>query len=170
MDEAYIEFADETSAVSLIEKYPQLYVTRTLSKAYGLAGMRVGFAIGQKQNMDGLREGYVPYALSTPAMEIACAVLSDTGDVKRRIDEVKTERQKMLEVMKQMKCLTVYDSQANFIYGRTEERDRLCAILDEEGIVIRLYKDGETFRITVSTQMENSLLLQALQRFEGEGQ
>ena len=170
VDEAYIEFADETSAVSLIEKYPQLYVTRTLSKAYGLAGMRVGFAIGQKQNMDGLREGYVPYALSTPAMEIACAVLSDTGDVKRRIDEVKTERQKMLEVMKQMKCLTVYDSQANFIYGRTEERDRLCAILDEEGIVIRLYKDGETFRITVSTQMENSLLLQALQRFEGEGQ
>ena len=170
VDEAYIEFADETSAVSLIEKYPQLYVTRTLSKAYGLAGMRVGFAIGQKQNMDGLREGYVPYALSTPAMEIACAVLSDTGDVKRRIDEVKTERQKMLEVMKQMKCLTVYDSQANFIYGRTEERDRLCAILDEEGIVIRLYKDGETFRITVSTQMENSLLIQALQRFEGEGQ
>ena len=170
VDEAYIEFADETSAVSLIEKYPKLYVTRTLSKAYGLAGMRVGFAIGQKQNMDGLREGYVPYALSTPAMEIACAVLSDTGDVKRRIDEVKTERQKMLEVMKQMKCLTVYDSQANFIYGRTEERDRLCAILDEEGIVIRLYKDGETFRITVSTQMENSLLLQALQRFEGEGQ
>lgn len=170
VDEAYIEFADEASAISLLDQYPQLYVTRTLSKAYGLAGMRVGFAIGQKQNMDALREGYVPYALSTPAMEIACAILSDPGAVQNRICEIKAQRQKMLEIMKQMKCLTVYDSQANFIYGRTEERDRLCAILDEEGIVIRLYGDGSTFRITVSTQQENSLLLQALQRFEGEGQ
>ncbi|HAW13064.1 MAG TPA: histidinol-phosphate transaminase [Erysipelotrichaceae bacterium] len=170
VDEAYIEFADETSAVALIEKYPQLYVTRTLSKAYGLAGMRVGFAIGQKKNMDALREGYVPYALSTPAMEIACAVLSDPDAVQKRIEEVKVERKKMLEALKQMKQLTVYDSQANFIYGRTEQRKRLCAILEEEGIVIRLYGDGNTFRITVSTSQENSLLMEAFHRFEGEKQ
>ena len=170
VDEAYIEFADETSAVALIEKYPQLYVTRTLSKAYGLAGMRVGFAIGQKKKMDALREGYVPYALSTPAMEIACAVLSDPDAVQKRIEEVKVERKKMLEALKQMKHLTVYDSQANFIYGRTEQRKRLCAILEEEGIVIRPYGDGNTFRITVSTSQENSLLMEAFHRFEGEKQ
>ena len=170
VDEAYIEFADETSAVALIEKYPQLYVTRTLSKAYGLAGMRVGFAIGQKKNMDALREGYVPYALSTPAMEIACAVLSDPDAVQKRIEEVKVERKKMLEALKKMKHLTVYDSQANFSYGRTEQRKRLCAILEEEGIVIRLYGDGNTFRITVSTSQENSLLMEAFHRFEGEKQ
>ena len=65
--------------------------------------MRVGFAIGQKRNMDALREGYVPYALSTPAMEIACAVLSDPDAVQKRIEEVKVERKKMLEALKQMK-------------------------------------------------------------------
>ena len=168
VDEAYIEFADETSSLTLIEKYPQLYVTRTLSKAYGLAGMRVGFAVGTKKNMDALREGYVPYALSTPAMEIACAILEDTSCIAKRIAEVKAERKNMLSIMKQMKHLKVYDSQANFIYGRTKERDRLVSILDEEGIVIRLYGDGETFRITVSTPQENSQLMKALAVFEGE--
>ena len=120
--------------------------------------------------MDALREGYVPYALSTPAMEIACAVLSDPDAVQKRIEEVKVERKKMLEALKQMKQLAVYDSQANFIYGRTEQRKRLCAILEEEGIVIRLYGDGNTFRITVSTSQENSLLMEAFHRFEGEKQ
>ncbi len=163
-DEAYMEFADE-SAIDLLAKYPNVFVLRTLSKAYGLAGIRCGFMISQK--VPSLQSSFVPYALNSVTQMIACTVLKYANRYDSRIEDIKHERDRMYEVLSSFKKLVVYPSCANFIYGKSQYKKRMMELLAEEDIVIRNY-DNECFRITVSNQEENELVLQVLKRFEEE--
>lgn len=168
VDEAYVEFADGESAVSLIDRYDNLYVTRTLSKAYGMAGLRVGFAIGQEKNMIPLLQEYVPYALSTTAMEIASIVLKTADKMKKNVMFIKAERDRVLTALSAMKKIMVYPSQANFIYGSSPYKEQMITELNREGIVIRNYAGSDTFRVTIGSKQENDSFLSVMEKFEGE--
>lgn len=163
-DEAYMEFATE-SAIDLLNEYPNVFVLRTLSKAYGLAGIRCGFMISQK--VPSLQASFVPYALNSVTQMIACTVLKYANRFTERIEDIKCERDRMYDVLSSYQKLIVYPSNANFIYGKSQYKNRMMQLLAKENIVIRNY-DNECFRITVSNHEENELVLRVLKRFEEE--
>ena len=168
IDEAYIEFADEESAVQLLDRYDNLYVTRTLSKAFGLAGIRVGFLISDPQNMAALKSAFVPYALNALSMKAACVVLAHSDEVQEFTAMIRRERRRMLTALSGSQRARYIASQANFIYGISEDKERLMELLKEAGIVIRNYKGSRNFRVTISVPEENDLVLDVLKKFEEE--
>ena len=166
VDEAYMEFSAKESALSLIEEYRNLYVTRTLSKAYGLAGIRLGFMASAEENMKKLKGSFVPYAVNTLTMKIgviAMAHAAETGDVIR---EIVNERERVYGEVKKMKNLKFYPSEANFLYGRSAAKEVLLKLMDEEQIVIRNYEGSDAFRITIGKKEENDRILAVLRKFE----
>ena len=168
IDEAYMDFSSEESAVSLIGSFKNLYVTKTLSKAYGMAGIRLGFLISSKENMKPLKQSFVPYALNSVSMKIACVILKHADEFKAQMQEIIAERERMYAVLSGYQRLHMYPSQANFLYGHSADKARLLEMLGEEQIVIRDYKGTDAFRITVGTPAENGLILKVLKAFEEE--
>ena len=161
-DEAYMEFGKE-SAIGLLKTYPMVFVCRTLSKAYGLAGIRCGFMLGQQ--VEKLRDLFIPYALSSVTQTIASVVLKHTVEYKDTIAAIISERERMYQKVKEFKKLTIYPSNANFLFGRSEKKDLLLAMFKEKNITIRNYEDA-SFRITIGTKEENEMVLDVLRRFE----
>lgn len=168
VDEAYIEFADVPSCAPMTADYDNLFVTRTLSKAYGLAGVRTGFLIGNETVMKNLKKAFVPYALSTPAMKIAIIVLSHAQEYVPVIAEIRRERERMYAEISKSKRIAVLPSQANFLCCRTDNTEDLLCLMEESGISVRSYPDGKTFRITIGTPEENNQVLSVLTRYEEE--
>lgn len=166
IDEAYFEFSDEVSALTLLEEYDNLYVTRTLSKAYGLAGARLGFLISSEKNMSQILPTAVPYALNRISMKIGCIVLAHASEIQKSIQETKQRRNAMYEKVKNLKSICFYPSQANFLYGKCEQKDALLELFTKENIVIRNYKGKKTFRITIGNEEENKRVCKVLQEYE----
>ena len=156
IDEAYMEFADEESALSLVDKHDNLYVTRTLSKAYGLAGLRVGFLVTNARRMQELRGSFVPYALNSFSAAAAAIVLE--YDISARVDAIKAERDRVYEALKD--DVWVYPSAANFLYARSDHKEALLEALAEKDIVIRNYAGTPYFRITIGTPEDNDTIIQ----------
>ncbi len=167
VDEAYIEFSNEESAISLLDQYDNLYVTRTLSKAYSVAGIRVGFLIGNTKNMIDMKRRSVVYALNSVTMKIATIILKYAADYQTQAKEIAKRRDVMYEQVKNMKKCTFYPSQANFLHGKSNQKERLLQHFQQQNIVIRNYKD-DTFRITIGTDEENQKVLDVLKQFEEE--
>ena len=166
IDEAYIEFADVKSSVYMVNDYPNLYVTRTLSKAFGLAGIRTGFLVTSAENAKPLREGYVPYALNTLSMKTASVVLRHAPQLLEYAENVKKERQKLFDKAASLTCLKLYPSQANFLYGTSPYKKQLLDAFAQAGIVIRDYRGKDAFRITIGTEEENQTVWKILQSVE----
>ena len=161
-DEAYMEFGKE-SAVCLLKEHPNVFVCRTLSKAYGLAGIRCGFMISSQ--VEKLSALFIPYALSSVTQTIASVVLRHADEYKDTIATIISERERMYQEVKEFKQLTMYPSNANFLFGRSEKKDLLLAMFKEKNITIRNYEDA-SFRITIGTKEENEMVLDILRRFE----
>lgn len=166
VDEAYMEFADEESALSLLDEYDNLYVTRTLSKAYGLAGIRTGFLVSSEKNMEPLKKAFVPYALNSVSMKIASVSLAHHDEMTEKLKVIRSERNRMYDIMKNCRGISVLPSQANFIYGRCSDVQRLFNLFDEAGIIIRRYAGTDAFRITTGRKDENDKVLEVIRRFE----
>ena len=166
VDEAYKEFSDVTM-IDEIEDFDNLYVTRTLSKAYGLAGARIGFLAGNLKNIEVLRKHIVPYNISRLDQVAGTVVLGHADEYKENIKVICEERDRMYNLLSKLKALKVYPSKANYIYGRCQNKEKMLKYLDEEGIVIRTYND-DGFRITIGTKEENELVLKCLQAFDRE--
>ena len=167
VDEAYIEFSDEESAISLINQYDNLYVTRTLSKAYSVAGIRVGFLISNTKNMADMKRRSVVYAVNSVTMKIATIILKYANEFQLEAKEIAKRRDAIYEQVKDMKKVTFYPSQANFLHGKTNQKERLLQLFQQQNIVIRNYKD-DTFRITIGTEEENEKVFNVLKQFEEE--
>lgn len=166
IDEAYSEFAKE-SMVSYIEQYPNLYVTRTLSKAYGLAGVRLGFLMGNSTNMKKLSTKGVPYNISSIDQKIGEVVLRYAQDYQETLKETIAQRDAFYERVKTLKHVTFYPSQANYVYGRSKHKEALLKTLEDAGIIIRTYAN-DTFRVTIGSKEENAHVLQLLMAFDKE--
>lgn len=166
IDEAYYEFNGET-VVDLINEYKNLFVTRTLSKAWGLAALRVGFLVSNKDTINELKIYKVPYNISTLSQQIATEIIKDSEEVIKNSKEIVLQRENLYGELKKVEKdasleIKFYPSKANYIYGRTQYKNILMKSLKESGIVIRNFQNEDTFRITVGSPMQNNKVVQAI--------
>ncbi|MBX7442372.1 MULTISPECIES: histidinol-phosphate transaminase [unclassified Arthrobacter] len=164
LDEAYIEFqrGPGVDALDFYRRYPNLCILRTFSKAYGLAGLRVGYAIARPDIAEGLRRTAVPFGVNRMAQAAAVASLAAEEEIRERTDAVAAERTRVLEALRGYGW-DVPDSQANFYWLRTSDelRERLLAALGEADILARGYAvDG--VRITLADPETNNRVLAVL--------
>lgn len=167
IDEAYVEFADYT-IIDATKKMSNLIVLRTLSKSFGLAGLRVGYFVANKKTVDAFsRVIQYPYPLNTVAIEAGILALKKSKYFTDVADLVKKERARMVEKLREMKVFRVFDSKANFVlFAAGGTSQRIHKALIEQGIVIKkLGKVGKydgCLRVTVGTQEMNSKFLTAI--------
>lgn len=161
LDEAYTEYlrAEDTPlATEEIAKYPNLVGLRTFSKAYGLAGVRIGYAFGQPDMIEALNKVSIPFSVNSVAQAGALASLAAQDELKQRTDTAVVERQRVIE------ATGAYPSETNFVWlpGETPE---LAAALAEQGVLVRSFPEG--IRITVTTPEETDQLLAAWKAVRG---
>lgn len=167
VDEAYYEFYGH-SMIPYIEKYKNLVVTRTLSKAWGLAALRVGFLIAHSDVIEELNKNKVPYNLNTFSQVVACNILSHPEKILKNIEEVVYERERLYKNLKNIEersksKITFYKSKANFIFGRSVIKDDMKKLFEDKGILIRYFHD-DSFRITVGSALENDLVVNIIEK------
>ena len=169
IDEAYAEFS-ETSMVEYIREYNNLIVLRTFSKAFGLAGARVGYALAQRELIEAIDVVRPPYNLSALSLQLAVAVLENSMVYRERVQILKKERDRVFEALEGNSLLKVYPSEANFLY--IESRQDLGKLLKEQGIAVRMFPQGEdgVFRIRISIGLpaQNDLVIAGLSKLKGE--
>ncbi|MGN2246199.1 histidinol-phosphate transaminase [Frateuria sp. GZRR35] len=169
VDEAYVEFADAPSAAILLDRYEHLAVLRTLSKAWALAGARIGCLLAHPEVVALLRRILPPYPLPRPCVAAALDALSPAGQVaaRERIGVVRAERARMAAALGAIPgVLAVLSSQANFLAVRFEDAAAVYRRLFEAGIVVRDVRRypglADALRITVGTPQENDRVLAVL--------
>ncbi len=169
IDEAYVDFGTE-SAVKLINTYPNLLVTQTLSKARSLAGLRVGYALGQKDLIEALirvKDSFNSYPIDRFAEAGAIAAMQDKAYFEQTRQKVMTSRSALVLALRAMD-FEVLPSGANFIFAKHKTRDgeELTEKLREKNIIIRHFKKptriAPYLRITIGTEPQNKQLIAAL--------
>lgn len=160
-DEAYIDFCD-CSMVEYINSYDNLIVTRTVSKAFGLAGIRIGFLIANKNKIDEIKKYKVPYNVNTLSQVVATCVIEEKDIIQDYIKTIMNERDRVYKQLKDIKLLTVYESESNFLYARSNNKDNILKALEDNSILIRDYVGKDTFRITIGTSYENDKVIEVL--------
>ena len=167
IDEAYVEFSDY-SIIDMTKKINNLIVLRTLSKSFGLAGLRVGYFVANAQIIDTFtRVIQYPYPLNTLAIEVAILALRQSKYFADVANLVKKERSRIIANLQQMKIFEVFDSKANFVlFAAGGSSQRIYKALIEQGISIKnLGKVGShegCLRVTVGSQDMNSKFLTAI--------
>ena len=165
VDEAYIDFSSEASATTLLAEYDNLIVLQTLSKAYGLAALRLGLAFAHPQIMQLFANVKYPYNINLAGMERAAQLL--TRDVETQIKNIKSERARMAQALEGMQCVKrVYPSDANFILVKVDDAKNVYNKLINAEVIVR-DRSGvkgceECLRITIGTPEENDRLLQIM--------
>jgi histidinol-phosphate aminotransferase len=164
VDEAYAEFArpGTPSALTLLAGRRRLVVTRTMSKAFALAGGRLGYLAADAELTDALRLVRLPYHLSTPTQAIACAALEHADGLLATVEALKTQRDRIVTNLSQM-GLDPVPSDANFVLfgGLADERVAWQALLDR-GILIRDVGLAHYLRVTAGTPQETGAFLEAM--------
>ncbi len=164
VDEAYAEFrrAGTATALTLLDAHPRLVVTRTMSKAFGFAGGRLGYLAATAEVIDALRLVRLPYHLSTLTQVVARVALSHALELLSRVDELRRERDATVSWLRAM-GLRAADSDANFVlFGRFADRELVWQGLLERGVLIRETGPPGWLRVSVGTPAEMSLFRQAL--------
>lgn len=167
IDEAYIDFAGSNSFTELLDRYPRLIVLQTLSKAWGMAGLRIGMAIAHSYIVDIMSRVKYPYNISILNQEKAAEVLSDPLAAADRVEELVGERKRISEALAVLpEVEKVYPSDANFLLVRFRDKDKAFAELMKAGIIVRdrssAYNCSGCLRITIGTPEENDRLLEVL--------
>ncbi|MEV2260954.1 histidinol-phosphate transaminase [Streptomyces anulatus] len=170
LDEAYKEFIRDTDVPDGIEIYrdrPNVAVLRTFSKAYGLAGLRVGFAVAHEPVAAALRKTAVPFGVSQLAQDAAVASLRAEDELLGRVGSLVAERTRVsAELVRQ--GWTVPESHANFVWLRLGERTLdFAGACERAGVVVRPFK-GEGVRVSIGENEGNDLFLKAAEAFRAE--
>ncbi|KIZ19333.1 histidinol-phosphate transaminase [Streptomyces natalensis] len=167
LDEAYREFIRDEQVPDGIELYrdrPNVCVLRTFSKAYGLAGLRVGFAVAHEPVAAALRKTAVPFGVSQLAQEAAVASLRSEAALLERVDALVAERARVVEGLTGQGW-TVAETQANFVWLRLGDRTvDFAAACERAGVVVRPFP-GEGVRVTIGESAAMDLFLQAAAEF-----
>jgi len=171
VDEAYIHFSTEKSFVSEIKNYPNLVVLQTFSKAWGLAGLRVGLALANEKTIELFNRVKPPYNVSQIAQEAILRALGNQTAVEETIAKIIREREKLIENLNDFSFVEkVYPSDANFVLVKTTNADAIYRFLIGEKIVVRNRNNVELcagcLRVTVGTPPEMERLLQSLKSCE----
>jgi histidinol-phosphate aminotransferase len=165
LDEAYAEFVTDPVAVDgrrLLAAHPNVVVLRTFSKAYGMAGLRVGYALGAPVVVAALRQVAVPFAVSTPAQAAAMASLRADDELARRAATVVAQRERVVAAAHAL-GVDVPDAQGNFFWLPVgDSAAEVAASLEDFGVLSRPFA-GHGVRVTVTDESETGVLLQALE-------
>lgn len=163
VDEAYAEFSDETSAVTLITKYPHVVVIRTMSKAFSFAGVRVGYLLAHPSVVEAMMLVRLPYHLSALTQGAALVALDFKSELLSGVAELRTQRDRVAASLREM-GLTVLPSQANFLLfsGFQSSSAQIWQEMLDRGILIRDVGLSGYLRTTIGTGAENEKFLHAL--------
>jgi len=171
IDEAYIDFTEEISWTQFLNAYPNLIVVQTLSKAYGLAGIRLGICYASKEIIAVLNKIKPPYNVNTLTQEAALKALHNKDVVSDQIASILNERIRLNKVLAAYAFIKkIYPSDANFILIKVDDANKRYDELIKNGIVVRnrssqLHCDN-CLRITVGTPSENTQLLTLLKTYK----
>lgn len=164
LDEAYIDFADE-GFLPVLDRYPNLVILQTLSKAWAMAGLRLGLAFASEEIVGYFSRVKYPYNIDClTQMEVAYRLRQD---ISQQVAEIKAQRAEMIRALEQCPVIEkVYPSQANFVLVRTPDPDGLYDLLVRRGVIVRnrsRVKGCEgCLRITIGNPDENQRLLSAI--------
>jgi histidinol-phosphate aminotransferase len=167
IDEAYINFSKQKSFVQSLIDYPNLVVLQTLSKAWGLAGLRLGMCFASPQIIGYLNKVKAPYNINIVTQELALQALEEVGQVNDMIQLLVDMRNALAEVIASMPdVIQVFPSDTNFILVKIPHARKLYEFLMSKGIIVRdrsaLELCEDSLRITVGTEYENTLLVDAM--------
>ncbi|GAK59087.1 histidinol-phosphate aminotransferase 1 [Candidatus Vecturithrix granuli] len=175
IDEAYVEYAGlEMSQVQLTKKYKNVMITRTLSKAYGLAGMRFGYALADKDLIAQVSATLIPWNVGTIPMWAALAALEDTESLEKRREFNNSEIKFIENALSNIPGLTIFRSYGNYmLFDGTDAGkvgDEMIAYAQKKkGLILRpqapMYGRNGFFRITIGTKEENRMLVEAVKEF-----
>lgn len=170
IDEAYIDFSDEQSFIQELSNYPQLIVMQTLSKAYGLASLRLGMAYADPTIIGLLNKIKPPYNIGGATQQIVNKALQDKTFVQDAIQLIKSEKSRLiLEFEKIPEVINVLPSHANFLLVKLQHAQELFDFLIREKVITRNRSNvplcEDTIRITIGLPMENTVLLEKIKLF-----
>ncbi len=169
VDEAYIHFSREKSLIDEIKKCPNLVVLQTFSKAWGLAGLRVGLAFANEEIIKLFNKVKPPYNVSQIAQEAVLRALENESEVEKTIAEIVAEREKLIEKLNAFEFVTkIHPTDANFVLLKTIDAEKIYKFLLDEKIVVRNRNNVEMcagcLRITIGTPDENEMLISSLKK------
>ena len=175
IDEAYIDFSDTPSWNRKIATFPNLIVLQTFSKAWGMAGIRLGMAFSNTEVIAVLNKIKYPYNINDVTANIVLETIKYPERKEKMVKQIKVERQRLMKELKDISVVKdVLPSVANFFLARFDDPDAVYAYLSREGIIVRnrsrqLHCEG-CLRITVGTREENSILCDALMQYKNKEQ
>ena len=167
LDEAYLEFVvadDAPDALAIYREFPNVVVLRTFSKAYGLAGLRVGYALARPRITTALRKAATPFGVSDMAQKAAIASIAAFDELQERVVALVAERRRVVDALGEA-GVDIPDTQANFVWLPLGERAlEFAAFADENGLVVRPF-DGDGVRCTIAEVEANGRLIDVVTRF-----
>ncbi|WP_052865862.1 histidinol-phosphate transaminase [Streptomyces niger] len=162
IDEAYGEFSHGPSLLPLIENRPNLVVSRTMSKAFGAAGLRLGYLAADPAVVDAVQLVRLPYHLSSVTQATALAALEYTDTLLKYVEQLKTERDRIVDELRAIGC-EVVDSDANFVqFGRFDDQHAAWQAILDQGVLVRDNGVPGWLRVSAGTPAENDAFLDAV--------
>ncbi|TAF64183.1 MAG: histidinol-phosphate transaminase [Cytophagales bacterium] len=171
IDEAYIDFAETPSWIATLQHYPRLVVLQTFSKAWGLAGLRLGMAFAHPMIIQLINKVKPPYNINQATQEIALTVLKQKNDYQKHLQTLIAERVKLYDNLTRMPLFEkVFPSEANFVLVRPKtDAQQLYDYLISQSIIVRNRSSQplcqNTLRLSVGSPAENELLIEKLRQF-----
>ncbi len=171
VDEAYINFSRQKTFIQELTEYANLVVLQTLSKAWGLAGLRVGMAFASEEIIEVMNKVKPPYNINESSQQLALKALGNVDQVNGWIKEILVQRDKLVLNLKDFDfVLDIYPSDANFILVKTTDPKGIYNFLVQKGIIVRDRSKIDlcegSLRITVGTPAENDKLIETLKKFK----
>ena len=169
IDEAYIDFCSHASFIGKINDYPNLIISQTLSKGWGLAGIRIGIAYMSKEILSYYNKVKAPYNISLANQEIALAMLSKEMEYRQRINKILREKKAVVQGLKKLTLVKkIYPSDANFLLVEVEDANSVYNRLIEMRIIVRNRHSvvRNCIRISVGAPQENEQLLKSLKAID----
>lgn len=169
VDEAYIDFSAQPSFLSQLDRRPNMVVLQTFSKAWGMAGLRLGMAFASEEIILTMNKVKYPYNVNMLTQQTAMNELSKQEQIQQWVKETLSERDRLMQAFDTLKCcLKVYPSNANFFLARFENASATYDYLVDNGIIVRnrskIALCGNSLRVTIGTPAENDQLMECLKK------
>lgn len=172
IDEAYINYSRQKTFIQELTEYANLVILQTLSKAWGLAGLRIGMAFASEEIIEVFNRVKPPYNINEASQNLALEALQNTEQVNDWIKQTLKERDHLVLALKKFNFIVdIYPSDANFVLVKTIDANKIYQFLVSKGIIVRNRTKIELcegcLRITIGTPLENEILINTLKSFEG---
>ncbi len=175
LDEAYIDFAPHDGLLKQLENYPNLVILQTLSKAWGLAGIRLGLAFADEEIIHVMNQIKYPYNVNSLSLNKALAALESPADHKMWINSILSQKNVLADSLSGFSFVKeIYPSDANFLLVRVDNADQVCDFLLQDNLIVRnrskLPLCENCIRISVGTEIENNKLISRLKEYKTQKQ